>query len=213
MLVRTIVVAGDGARADIDVIANLRIAQIGQMTRLGAFPETRFFHFHEVTNVGAFQQFGARAQTGKWTDGAGCLQLGIFHHAVGANFAVIADGAVFDHAAGADFHSIAQHHVAFHNNVSIDLYIAPVLQRTAQIETRRIAQHHARQQQLFRLLRLVDALQARKLQAVVDAFDFAQALRMHCDDLVSFLVRHGDDIGDVVFALSVVIGEFRQPAL
>jgi hypothetical protein len=32
-----------------------------------------------------------------------------------------------------------------------------------------------RQQQLFRLS-LVDALQARKLQAVVDAFDFAQAL-------------------------------------
>ena len=146
MFIRAIVVAGDGAGADIDVITDLRIAQIGQMTCLGAFPETRFFHFHEVANVGAFQQFGARAQTGKWADGAGSLQLGIFHHAIGANFAVIADGAVFDHAAGADFHTIAQHHIAFQNNVSIDLHIAPVLQRTAQIETRRIAQHHARQQ-------------------------------------------------------------------
>ena len=68
MLVRTIVVAGDGARADIDVITDLRIAQIGQMTCLGAFPETRFFHFHEVANVGAFQQFGAWTQTGKWAD-------------------------------------------------------------------------------------------------------------------------------------------------
>ena len=88
-----------------------------------------------------------------------------------------------------------------------------MLQRTAQIETRRIAQHHSRQQQLFRLLSLVDALQARKLQAIVDAFDFAQALGMHGNDLATFLMRHGDDIGDVVFALGVVIGEIRQPAL
>ena len=36
---------------------------------------------------------------------------------------------------------------------------------------------------------------------------------MHRDDLAPFLIRHGDDIGDVVFALSVVIGELRQPAL
>lgn len=43
MLVRTIVVAGDGARADIDVIANLRIAQIGQMTALEPFPRRAFF--------------------------------------------------------------------------------------------------------------------------------------------------------------------------
>lgn len=43
VFVRAIVVAGDGARADIDVITDLRIAQIGQMTRLGAFAETRFF--------------------------------------------------------------------------------------------------------------------------------------------------------------------------
>jgi hypothetical protein len=52
--------------------------------------------------------------------------MGIFHHAVRADFAVITDDAVFDHAAGANFDAIAQHHVAFQDNVSINLNIAPV---------------------------------------------------------------------------------------
>ncbi len=115
------------------------------MTRLEPFPR-RAFHFHEVTNVGAFQQFGARAQTGKWTDGAGRMQPGIFHHAAGANFAVIADGAVFDHAA-ARFSPIAQHHVAFDRS-RIDLYIAP---RCSAPRNRNAPDRAAsrRQQQLF----------------------------------------------------------------
>jgi filamentous hemagglutinin len=50
--------------------------------------------------------------------------------------------------------------------------VAPVVQRTAQIETRRIAQHHACQQQLFGLLRLINTFQTRELQAVIHPFHF-----------------------------------------
>ena len=35
---------------------------------------------------------------------------------------------------------------------------------------------------------------------------------MHRNDLMTFLMGHRDNIGDVVFALGVIVGELRQPA-
>lgn len=92
------------------------------------------------------------------------------------------------------------------------LLLAGVLQRTAQIETRRIAQHHARQQQFFCLLGLVNTLQAGELKTVIYPFSFANTRRMYRRNLTPFLVGHRNDVGDVVFTLRVVIGQFRQPA-
>lgn len=43
VLVRAIIVAGDGARADVNVIADFRVAEVGQVTRFRAFTQTRFF--------------------------------------------------------------------------------------------------------------------------------------------------------------------------
>ncbi len=41
--VRAIIVTGDGPRADIHVVANFRIAQVGQMAGFRTFTQTRFF--------------------------------------------------------------------------------------------------------------------------------------------------------------------------
>jgi hypothetical protein len=110
--------------------------------------------------MSAFQQLSARAQTRKRADGTGGIQTRIFYHAVRADFAVVTDHAVFNHTAGADFDAVAQRDVTFQDNVSIYFNVAPVGQRATQIETRRIAQHNARQQQFFCLLGLVNTLQA-----------------------------------------------------
>ena len=99
--------------------------------------------------------------------------MSIFNHAIRADFAVVANDAVFDHTTGANFDAITQRYVAFQNNVSIDFNVAPVAQHPTQIETRRIAQHHARQQQLFSLLGLIYALQTGQLKTVVHPFHFA----------------------------------------
>ncbi len=111
-----------------------------------AFAQTRFFHFDEVADVCAFQQLCPWAQTGEWPDRAGGFKVGIFYHAVRADFTIVANHAVFDHATGANFDAVTQRYVAFQNNVSIDFDVAPVIEHPTQIETRRIAQHHARQQ-------------------------------------------------------------------
>ncbi|MNL33866.1 hypothetical protein D3C87_1558000 [compost metagenome] len=86
-------------------------------------------------------------------------------------------------------------------------------QRPTQIKPRRIAQHHARQQQFFSLLSLVNTFQTGELQAVVHALNFAQTLGMNSDNLIPFVVRQGNDIGDVVFTLGIVVVQFCEPAL
>ena len=35
---------------------------------------------------------------------------------------------------------------------------------------------------------------------------------MYSDDFTSFLIRQGNNVGDVVLALSIIIGQLRQPA-
>ena len=113
------------------------------MTSFRAFTQTRFFHLNEVTDVCSFQQLSSRTQTSKRANGTGRRQIRVFHDGIWANFAIIANHAVFNHATGADFHAMTESHVALDDNVSINFNIAPVSKRTAQIKTRRIAQHNA----------------------------------------------------------------------
>ena len=108
-----------------------------------AFTQTRFFHLNEVTNVCTFQQLSTRTQTGKRANSTGRCQIRVFHNGIRTDFAIIANHAVFNHATGADFHAMTESHVALDDNVSINFNIAPVSKRTAQIKTRRIAQHNA----------------------------------------------------------------------
>ena len=58
-LIRAVIVTGDSTSADIHVGANLRIAQIGKMTCLGAFAEASFLHFNEVADVRLLRQLAA----------------------------------------------------------------------------------------------------------------------------------------------------------
>ena len=63
MLVETIVIAGDGARADIGARADARIAQIGQMVGLGAFFDPGLLHFDEIADMDVLLDHRAGTQT------------------------------------------------------------------------------------------------------------------------------------------------------
>ena len=85
-------------------------------------------------------------------------------------------------------------------------------QGTAQIETCRIAKHHTRKKQLFGLLGLINTLKTGKLETVVHAVRFADTRRMNGSNFTPFVIRHRNDIGDVVFTLRIIVVELRQPA-
>ncbi|CNU23489.1 Uncharacterised protein [Salmonella enterica subsp. enterica serovar Bovismorbificans] len=66
----------------------------------------------------------------------------IFHHAVWANFAVIANNAVFNNAARADLHAVTERYITFDDNVSVNFHIHSTMKGAAKIKTCRIAQHN-----------------------------------------------------------------------
>ena len=68
MLADAIIVAGDGARADIRALAHMRIAQIGQVTDLHALVQNRILDLDEVADMHVAAQFRAWTQAGKGAD-------------------------------------------------------------------------------------------------------------------------------------------------
>ena len=213
MLVGAIIVTGDSTGADIHIVTNLGIAQVAQMARLGTFAQACFFHFDEVADMGAHRQLCARTKTGEWPHGAFRCQHRIFQYAIRADLAVVANYAVFQHAAGTDFHAVAQLDRTFNNYVGINRDVATVYKFPTQIKTRRIQQHYAGQQQLFRLFCLINALKSRQLQAVIHAFHFTQARWMDRLNFLAVGMCQRDDIGDIELTLRVVVVQHPQPAL
>src|SRR5688572_6417886 len=212
MLVYAVVVAGDGTRADVNVIPNISITKVGEMTSFRAFAEMRFFDFDEIADMRAFSQFSAGAQTGERPDRTTAFQHRIFEHAVRTDFTVIANHAIFQHAARTDFDAVTQFHVTFDNDIGVDQYIDAVRQFTAQIKPRWVHQHHAFEQQTLCLFTLIYALKTGKLQAVIHTIHFAVSRRMNGGDQMSFRMRHRNNIGDVVFTLRIVVIQLPEPA-
>src|SRR3954454_24513392 len=54
VLAEAVVIAGNGAGADIRPGPNRRIADIGEVVRLGASPHRGILHFDEIADMGAF---------------------------------------------------------------------------------------------------------------------------------------------------------------
>ena len=65
---RAVVVAGDGARADIHPCANGRVAQVSEMIGFRPRPECRLFQLHEISDFGSFPNHRFRPQMGKGAD-------------------------------------------------------------------------------------------------------------------------------------------------
>ena len=68
--VRAVVVARDRAGADVDVLADGRVAEVGEMIRLRPAAERRLLQLDEVADVRAFADVRSRPQVRERTDAA-----------------------------------------------------------------------------------------------------------------------------------------------
>src|SRR3990167_1439942 len=68
VLARAVVVAGDGAGADVAVPANVGVAQVAQVAGLDAGPGARVLELDEVAHVVAGTDDRARPDVGEWPD-------------------------------------------------------------------------------------------------------------------------------------------------
>src|SRR5664280_2745334 len=96
VLVHAIVIAGDGARPDVDAFANFGVAKIGEVVGLGTFAQPRLLGLHEVADVRAFANVAPGPQMRVRSELRAVAHHGIFQNAARPNQNSVADFAVGD---------------------------------------------------------------------------------------------------------------------
>ena len=121
-----------------------------------------------------------------------------------------ADAGVADQTVRAHGDAVADHHVAHQHGVDVEGDVLAALQISTDIQAGGIEQGDAGAHQRFRADPLIDPFQARQLHPVVDAVHFPGVAGLLGNHLHARVHGHGDQVGEVVFALGVAVGESRQ---
>ena len=106
---------------------------------------------------------------------------------------------------------IRQLDFAFENAPDINRYIAAMLQTTANINPGRISQPHSGHQQILGQIQLMLTLQLCQLNLAIHPQHFPFAIRLCRAHRQAFGNRQAHNIGQIVFALSIVIFKAGQP--
>ena len=211
VLVRAIVVAGNGAGAEVHPGPDIGVADVGEVIDLGAQSDDGLLDFDEVADMGTTDQVGPGPQPRVGSDAAVRADLGILQHAVFQDLDAVSDPDVAQHRVGADPDVVAEDHVAFDDDVDVDADVAAVAQVPAQIEARGVGQGDTGEQQLLGAVALIRPLQGRQLQTIVHAFGFHRVVRLRNVHRHAVVYRHFDHVGQVILALRIVVGESAEP--
>ena len=216
VLVGAVIVGRDAAGAVVDALADIGIAQIGQVVRLRAVSHDRVLDLDEVADMHLASQLRAGAQARERADQCTCADADAGLLAVDMRERVDhragTEGRVGNHAVGADAHAFAELDPALEDAVDIDLDILAADQLAAQVEARRVGQAHARDHQLVGAAALVGALELGQLGRAVDAGDLHRVADPVPEHARAVGDRELHDVGQVVLVLGVAVVESRQPA-
>ena|GEM_PF-3965553 len=209
--VHTVIIAGNGACADIDLSTDIGIAQITQVVGLAALAESGFFELNKIADVRICGQLGARTQSRVGADldvfgSSGLLQMAECLNLSAGAQRHIAQNAVRPHA-----HAVGQCDIAFKHAADINKHIAPAFERTAQIKAGRVGQGDALDQQALCLFSLPGAFQLCLLYAAVDAQRFPVGIGLGGIDGHVVLDRQRNGIGQIIFALRIIVVDATQP--
>ena len=204
MLFLPIVVARDGSRPDVHVGADGRIAEVGQVVRLGAGPHRRFLQFDEITDLGAFADIRVGPQMGKRADRRPIGnprtndEAKIVNRNPFGQYRVADPDVAVNLTGRADFCLPLENHARVNHGVRSDLDVFLDIRR------RRIDDGDAGRHQLFVLRLSHDRAYFRELRPAVDAPDLLRILQYQCfhRQLAPPIDRH--EVGQVVLPLRVL---------
>src|SRR5882724_1102201 len=148
VLANAVIVAGHCARAYVDVFAESRIAQIGQVRSFCASPDLGLLDFNEIANAGFFSDLSPGAQAGEWTDGCPVANCAIFYDTRVANRNVVADLDVLQTRPRMYSASRADSARTFDNDLWMDHRVLANLDVLMNIGRPRIDDRHSRKLQL-----------------------------------------------------------------
>src|SRR6185369_11739813 len=65
-----IIIAGDGAGADVGLLADIGVADVAKVFGLGVLAESGFLHLNEIADPGAFAKHRSGAKAREWPNHA-----------------------------------------------------------------------------------------------------------------------------------------------
>src|SRR3989344_1184038 len=125
MFVGAVIIAYDGAGADINVLTHRGIADVAQVIDLAADTNLGLLHFDEIAKMHAVGDLRPWTQAGERPDAAFTPDGGFLDDAVGQDLGALAHRGVADHVIRPDVHPVAQNHLALENDVNVDYHITP----------------------------------------------------------------------------------------
>ncbi len=203
MLVRAVIVAGDGTGADVHALADGGVADIGQMRHLAAAPDGGLLNLHVGAGLGALAQVRGRAQVGARTGGGTVVDLRLHSHRL-VDDATRADARVGQAAVRAHHGILADGGGAHEDDVGKQLNIGGDFHLGADIGRGRVPQGDAGGHMGLVNAALHDATGLGQLSAGVHAQALLGVVGLVGEHRPARLAGDGQHIGEVEFALGVV---------
>src|SRR5262249_33104918 len=141
VLAKTIVIARDGAGADVCLRADRRVAQIRVVVRFRTRHHVRLLGLDEVTDPRILVEARARPAVAERTDLYALADRGFGHDRVGLDVAVVGDADVDEHRPAIDAHVIADARLAAQHDVRAEPHVLPD-RRDVGIDVRRARIDH-----------------------------------------------------------------------
>ena len=171
-LILAIVIAGDAAGPDVDILTHPGIAQVRQMICLAARADLGVFDLDEVADMHVAMQYRFGPNSREGTDPAVLRHARMVDDAVREDFRAGSNLRIADDAIGTDLHALAQPHAADQDRIDVDEHVAADFHVSAYVDSSGIRQRRAGDHQRFCPFAPVECLHLRQLNLVVDAHDF-----------------------------------------
>src|ERR1700722_2298168 len=102
MFAYTVIIAGDGPRANVHLLADVGIAQIGEVIRLRTFSQLDFLGLHEIPEMSVLSYVAPRTHVGVRSKNSAVGHPRIFHNGARLHHNVIPEDGIANNAVRAD---------------------------------------------------------------------------------------------------------------
>lgn len=158
-------------------------------------------------------QLRARAKPAVGTDAGVFAHFGAVAVREGKNLRPAAHNRVLEDAIGAHANLVFEHDVTLEHTTDVDFHVAAAGEASADVDAFGIEERHPVFEELMRLRTLPHAFESGELNLGVHALHFIDVARMNGGDRGVFRRGEPDHVRQIVFALGVLVGEVREPAL
>ncbi len=210
-LVHAVIIAGDGAGADVHRGPHVGVAHVAQVVHLAADSDLGILDFHKVSHMGIAPHRRVGPQAGKGADAAVIPHQCLFDDAIGVDLRIGADARIANQAIRPHRDAGPQVHVADQHGAHVDEDVAFHGDGAAHIHSQRIGQRGAGDHQLLGAQQPQPGFDLCELEAIVDAQHLHRARDRYGLNRIRALDGGGHHIRQIIFALHVGRSKPQQP--